>query len=192
MASLSFAIPCLCNCRTQHLQGFIVLFYVKCLFSCLTLSPWRAGTMSYFVISKKSGHLVSSFIIVWHPRVKHNSNHKEVHKVSQRPWAEITISLSLPMLFWLLMIHLPKSTSPFIDPPAPNFLSTSTLPSLTCFLCLSILLSSRSLLSTPPVIYGSILYHMVSLDVFQFSLLPILLMTTTRLHKFNMWAPCRG
>lgn len=127
--------------------------------------------MSSFVIPpKKLGHLVSSFIIMWHPRVKHNSNHKEVYKFSKTLWAEIRntriFSLSLPVLFWPLMIS---------DPPAPNFLTTSTPASFMCFLCLSIPLSSKYLLSTPRGICGSVLYYMVSLDFFQFYLLPILL-----------------
>ena len=80
--------------------------------------------MSYTVIPLELGYFVAaSVIIVWHPRVKHDPNCKEVHKVSKRPWTEITVTHThthTPPRAFLSFAGL------FIDPSATIFLTTST------------------------------------------------------------------
>ena len=79
--------------------------------------------MSYTVIPLELGYFVAaSVIIVWHPRVKHDPNCKEVHKVSKRPWAEMTVTHThthtpLPVLFCPSQVCSLTHLLPFFLPP---------------------------------------------------------------------------
>lgn len=114
--------------------------------------------MSYTAIPLELGYFVAaSVIIVWHPRVKHDPNFKEVHKVSKRPWAEITVTYTHTLCFSVLRrsVHWPicYHFSHHLNSRLIQFpLSLSLLPPnpLPC--------SCRSLISSAPVPFGSILY----------------------------------
>lgn len=115
--------------------------------------------MSYTVIPLEPGYLVAaSFIIVWHPRVKRGPNCK-VHQVSKRPWSEITVthththtlcfSVLSRSVHWPTCYHFSHHLNSRLIQflPPLSLLPPSPLP------C-----SFRSLISSAPVLFGSILY----------------------------------